>query len=159
MRKIFAPWRIDFIESKKPKGCFLCKYPKQDNDEENLILKQGKYSFIILNAYPYSNGHAMVAPFSHVGDLDQLNNEEVLEIHEFLKEVKNAIKEVMNPDGFNIGINLGSEAGAGVPDHIHWHIVPRWYGDHNFMPVLADTRVIPEALDSTYKKLKLELEL
>jgi len=155
VRKIFASWRIELIERKKEKGCFFCKYIAEDDDEKNLILKRGNLSFVIMNAYPYSNGHLMVAPNAHKGSLDQLTDEEMLEIFKLVRDSVNALKKTISPDGFNIGVNLGSEvSGAGVPDHLHFHIVPRWKGDHNFMPVIADTRVIPEALDSTYRKLK-----
>ena len=156
MKTIFASWRIELIERKKEKGCFFCKYlaENEKNDEKNYIIKRGKHAFIILNAFPYSNGHIMIAPISHKANLEDLTIDEILEIFEFKSQSIKALKDSMNPDGFNIGVNLGLIAGAGVPDHIHWHIVPRWSGDHNFMPILADTRVIPEALEKTYKKLK-----
>jgi len=155
MRSLFAGWRIELIERKKEKGCIFCKFPAENNDEKNHIIKRGKFSFIILNAYPYSNGHLMVVPYAHKSSLDELTDDEALEMFEMKKMAINAIKKAMNPDGFNIGMNLGSEvSGAGIPGHIHWHIVPRWRGDHNFMAVIADTRVIPEALASTYKKIK-----
>jgi len=157
MRKIFAPWRIELIKRKKEKFCIFCKYPSepQTNDKKNLILKRGTYSFVILNAYPYSNGHLMVVPYSHKSELSQLTDEELLEMQKLIIKSIEAIKKAMNPDGFNIGLNLGSEvSGAGIPGHLHWHIVPRWKGDHNFMPVISDTRVIPEALESTYDSLK-----
>ena len=157
MKKLFAGWRIELIERKKENGCIFCKFPVENNDEKNLILKRGKFSFIILNSYPYSNGHLMIVPYSHKSSLNSLTDDEILEIFNFKKLSINALKKKMNPDGFNIGINLGKVAGAGIPDHIHWHIVPRWYGDHNFMSVISDTRVIPEALENTYNKLKSEL--
>jgi len=156
MKSLFASWRIEYIERKKEKGCFFCKYISMSSemDSSNYILKRGKFSFILLNSYPYTNGHLMIAPNLHKGSLGDLTDEEILEIFNFIKQSLKAIKAVMNPDGFNIGMNLGEVAGAGVPDHIHWHIVPRFAGDHNFMPIIANTRIIPEALEKTYKKLK-----
>ncbi|MBD3230675.1 MAG: HIT domain-containing protein [Candidatus Lokiarchaeota archaeon] len=158
MRKLFAGWRIELIKKGKYKECFLCELPSQKEDKKNLILKRGKNSFIILNAYPYSNGHLLIAPYKHKDSLNDLEKEVTLEIFIFIKDSVNALKKTINPDGFNIGINLGSEvSGAGITGHLHWHIVPRWKGDHNFMPVISDTRVIPEGLQSTYEKLKPEI--
>lgn len=149
MQKIFAPWRIEYLDNKK-QGCLFCECQKED--ERNLILLRGKKNFIIMNRYPYSNGHLMVAPFRHVTDLEDLEDEEKREHFEMVIKSKK-ILGALNPDSFNIGMNLGKSAGAGF-EHIHTHIVPRWLGDTNFMPVIADTKVIPEALNSTYNKLK-----
>ncbi len=154
MRHIFAPWRIRYIQSPKYEGCIFCDFPSENRDEERLILLRGKWSFIIMNTYPYNPGHVMIAPYAHKADLEELTREEIYEIFENSKAIMEAIRKTMNPDGFNLGINMGKVAGAGIEDHIHLHIVPRWDGDTNFMPVLADTRVIPEALEETYSKLR-----
>ena len=156
--KIFAPWRIGYIQATKDEGCILCDLPREERDEENLILHRGKSSFIIMNRYPYNPGHLMIAPYKHVGVIEELDTDEIYEIIDLCKLAIRVIKSCMEPDGFNIGMNLGRIAGAGIDDHIHLHIVPRWSGDTNFMPVLAGTDVIPEALKETYKKLKEALE-
>lgn len=154
MKQIWAPWRISYILSEKPKGCIFCEKPKERKDEENLILIRGKHNFIILNAFPYNPGHLMIAPFRHVGLVEELTDEEALEHFKLLRESLKALRRALSPDGFNIGMNLGKTAGAGVEDHLHTHIVPRWEGDTNFMPVVADVKVLPEALSDTYRKLK-----
>lgn len=151
MNKIFAPWRERFFREKR-EGCFFCENPKKNDDGKNFILVRGEKNFIIMNKYPYSSGHLMVAPFRHVTDIEELTAEEQAEHFEMVITAKKMLK-VLNPDSFNIGMNLGKTAGAGF-EHIHTHVVPRWLGDTNFMPVIAETKVIPEALDSTYKKLK-----
>jgi len=154
MRHLFAPWRMEYIGEQKDNGCFLCNFPIENNDEKNLILFRGTNSFIIMNRFPYNPGHIMIAPYKHVDSMDKLDREEIYEMIDLCNRSVKAIKECMTPNGFNIGMNLGRTAGAGVADHIHLHIVPRWEGDINFMPVLSDTKVIPEALEKTYKKLK-----
>ncbi len=154
MEKIFAPWRIEYIKMEKMEGCIFCELPKENKDEKNLILHRGKHAFVIMNNYPYNPGHVMVAPYRHVGSWENLNDEEVLDINNLVSLMIRAIKKAMNPHGFNIGINLGRVAGAGIVDHVHVHIVPRWDGDTNFMPVLADTKVIPQAMRETYRELK-----
>ena len=158
MRYIFAPWRIEYIKMEKPEGCIFCILPEERRDEENLILYRGKHAFVIMNNYPYNPGHVMVAPYRHVANLEDLSNEEWNEIHQLVKIMIGAIRKAMNPHGFNIGINLGRVAGAGVEGHIHVHIVPRWNGDTNFMPVIGDTKVIPQALRDTYAELKKALD-
>jgi ATP adenylyltransferase len=156
MEQIWAPWRIRYIQTAKAgvEGCFLCEKPKENSDEENYILYRGEKNFIILNSYPYNPGHLMVSPYRHVASLEGLAKEELHELFEMVSRSVKVLKQVFNPGGFNIGINLGRTAGAGVADHIHTHIVPRWVGDSNFMPVVADVRVVPEALAETYEKLK-----
>lgn len=154
MERIFAPWRIEYIRSPKHEGCIFCDFPKENRDDERLILHRGKMSFIIMNNYPYNPGHLMIAPYRHVGQLEELTQEEMEEIMSLASMAVRAIKESMSPDGFNIGINIGRVAGAGIEDHIHLHIVPRWNGDTNFMPVLADVKVIPEAVEDTFRILK-----
>ena len=157
MRKIWAPWRVEYIRSEKSKGCIFCQKPAENKDTQNYILFRGKTSFVILNNYPYNPGHLMVAPFRHLASLDDLTEEELFEHFDLVRQSARAIKEVYKPEGFNIGMNLGKVAGAGVEGHVHTHVVPRWNGDTNFMPVLSDTKVLPEALASTYAQLKEEI--
>jgi ATP adenylyltransferase len=154
MEQIWAPWRIQYIQMEKPEDCILCQKPKQGGDEENYILYRGSENFVILNSYPYNPGHLMVAPYRHVAVLDELTSDELGEHFEIVCRCTRLLREVFNPQGFNLGINLGKVAGAGIDDHLHTHIVPRWQGDTNFMPVIAEARVIPEALAETYAKLK-----
>lgn len=158
MKRLFCPWRIKYITSEKEKDCIFCKKPLEDRDEENLILLRGKFNFIILNLYPYNNGHLMIVPYKHTNDITKLDMETLTEMMKFLQLSVKALKETMNPHGFNIGFNIGEVAGAGIAEHLHMHVVPRWNGDTNFMFVLGETKVIPEDLQSTYKKLKPVLE-
>ena len=152
MRYLWAPWRMDYILEKKQKGCIFCNTSKDKGDEKNLILWQSNDAFVIMNRFPYNNGHLMVVPRRHCTDLDQLSNEELQELFYLLKVSTQVLKKYLHPHGFNIGINIGKVAGAGE-DHIHFHIVPRWRGDTNFMPVLSGTKIIPEYLEETYHKL------
>ena len=154
MDQLWAPWRLEYILEAKTEGCVFCESPRRDEDEKNHILHRGKHAFVIMNAFPYSNGHLLIAPYSHTGDLADLTDDESLEIMQLCQKCCGVLKRVCAPDGFNLGVNLGTAAGAGISDHVHMHIVPRWSGDTNFMPVFADVKVIPEALDATYKKLK-----
>ena len=154
MERIWAPWRIRYIERADAKGCILCDKPKEDKDTENYILYRGKKNFVILNSYPYNPGHLMVAPYRHLDSPERLTGEELREHYEMVRQSLAVLREVFKPGGFNVGMNLGRVAGAGIADHIHTHVVPRWGGDTNFMPVLADVRVLPEALADSYQKLK-----
>ena len=156
-RPLWAPWRIDFIRSEKDKNCFLC-IDGDDNsaDFENLIIARGEHNFVILNRYPYNSGHIMISPYRHIGDIEDMNKEERYEMMDLTVKAKQVLSKVLNPDGFNVGFNLGTAAGAGVADHIHMHIVPRWNGDTNFMPVLAGIHVVPESLNDTLKLLTKE---
>ena len=157
MESIWAPWRIRYIDQAKEgkaEGCFLCDKPKEDKDTGNYILHRGQKNFVILNSYPYNPGHLMVAPYRHVDSPEKLTDEERQEHYELVTKSLGVLREVFKPGGFNVGMNLGRVAGAGVDDHIHTHIVPRWGGDTNFMPVMADVRVLPEALAESYEKLK-----
>ncbi len=155
MDNLWAPWRMAFIQPKTPPkpGCIFCTQPAEHRDKEHHILYRGPRCFMMLNLYPYNNGHLMVAPYEHIGGLEQLDAETLNELMAQAQLAIRALRQVMNPDGFNMGINQGKVAGAGFAEHIHYHIVPRWNGDTNFMPVLADTKVIPEHLDSVYEKL------
>jgi ATP adenylyltransferase len=141
-------------EQKKNKGCIFCLKPKQKGDAKNLILLRGREAFVIMNLYPYNNGHLMVAPYRHIGDLGKLSDSELLEMMNLARRCQRAMAATMRPDGFNLGFNLGRTAGAGIADHVHLHLVPRWNGDTNFMPVLAGTKVVSEGLAQTYRKLK-----
>ncbi len=156
MKRLWAPWRMRYIlENDIDKvGCIFCVKPAQNKDEENKILFRGKHVFVIMNIFPYNSGHLMIAPYSHVDSLELLKEEEITEMFTLAQEVVKILKKVMEPDGFNIGMNIGRVAGAGFDKHVHLHIVPRWNGDTNYMPVLADVKVIPEALEDTYKRLK-----
>ena len=154
MERIWAPWRMQFIRMKKPKGCFLCDNPKKGDDARNYILYRGSENFVILNSYPYNPGHLMVAPYRHVASLEDLTEEERNEHFKIVSQCVKVLREEANPEGFNIGMNLGKASGAGITGHVHTHIVPRWQGDINFMSVLADTKVVPEALAETYERLK-----
>jgi len=139
---------------KKPRGCIFCKIAREKKDKKNYVLFRGKWNYVLLNNYPYNSGHLMVVPFKHVKNLEDLTDEELYEHFKIVRESVKNLKKVFKPEGFNIGINIGRVAGAGVENHIHTHIVPRWSGDTNYMPVIADTKVIPEALKQTYNRLK-----
>lgn len=155
MKILWAPWRVTFITEKKD-VCIFCENPKRD-DNESLIFEKRTHVFAMLNKYPYNSGHIMIAPYRHVINIEDLANEEWIELFQLMKDCLKAIRKIMSPDGFNIGFNIGKSSGAGY-EHIHLHIVPRWIGDTNFMPVLFDTKVIPEHLEATYKKLVNELK-
>lgn len=154
MERIWAPWRMEFILTEKSAGCILCKKPAEHDDECNLILYRGERNFVILNKFPYNPGHLMVAPYRHIASLEDMDDEELRDHFEIVRRSTIALRSVFDPSGFNIGINIGRSAGAGIADHAHTHIVPRWQGDTNFMPVVADARVLPEGLASTYARLK-----
>lgn len=154
MERLWAPWRYGYIKADKPRGCIFCEKTKERKDEDNLIVYRGQKNFIILNSFPYNPGHLMVTPYSHVGNLEELTREELTDHMELMAKALEALKRAFSPAGFNTGMNLGRIAGAGIEDHIHSHIVPRWQGDTNFMPIFADTRVIPDSLQNVYRKLK-----
>jgi ATP adenylyltransferase len=158
MKRLWTPWRIAYLKAPKGAetgGCIFCDKIRADpsKDRENLLLLRGKRAFVTLNLYPYANGHMMVAPYEHCGELESLDGETLKEMMLLLGKGIRALRQASNPQGFNVGANLGRAAGAGVDDHVHFHIVPRWNGDTNFMPVLADTRMIPELLPQTYENL------
>lgn len=146
---------MEYIKgSERYDTCFLCDTASSDDDEENLIVARGANAFVILNRFPYNTGHLMVAPYRHVGELDELTHEEFDEIWAWTRRSVAALRAASQPHGFNIGINLGTVAGAGVPGHFHLHVVPRWGGDTNFMPVVGETKVLPELLSETYMRLR-----
>jgi len=153
MKILWAPWRMEYIVGNREEGCLFCSKLQRGDDRGNLILYRGERSFMILNRYPFTNGHLMVVPNRHVSSLEELNERETLELMASLKKSLLVLRRALKPDGFNVGMNLGREAGAGIEAHVHFHVVPRWNGDTNFMPVLFDTKVIPEFLEKTYEKL------
>ena len=146
MKRLWAPWRLEYIVGDKEEGCFLCRILAEDNDRENLVLKRGRLCAVVMNRYPYNNGHLMVCPYRHVSGLGDLSSAERLATMDLVAECIDALKQTVHPDGLNVGINLGRAAGAGLEEHIHSHIVPRWNGDTNFMPVMDDVKVIPQGL-------------
>jgi ATP adenylyltransferase len=152
MKYLWAPWRMDYILREKKKGCFFCNKLKEKKNKKNLILYQGEYGFVVMNKYPYTNGHLMVVPNRHCLNLEQLDNKELRELFDLLKASTQVLKANLHPHGFNIGMNIGKVGGAGE-DHLHLHIVPRWAGDTNFMPVIGETKIVPEYLEKTYQKL------
>jgi ATP adenylyltransferase len=155
MERLWAPWRMIYIKKiEEEEGCIFCEKPKSNRDEENLILFRGERTFVLMNLYPYNSGHLMVAPYKHTGNLGDLSEVEGSELFRLIRLSIEVLKKVLKPDGFNVGLNLGRISGAGYEDHLHFHIVPRWNGDTNFMPIIADTKVIPEALEETYRALK-----
>jgi len=154
MKILWAPWRKPYIEKEvQLDGCILCEKPRNREDRKNLILFRGQYCFILLNLYPYNNGHLMISPYRHVDSLLSLSSEELAEMWRLAQKSEGILRGVMAPEGFNLGMNLGKVAGAGIADHIHLHVVPRWGGDTNFMPVTGETKVISEDVSSTYERL------
>jgi ATP adenylyltransferase len=147
---------MDYMKTEKPAGCIFCDFPKQNNDDARYILERGDACFVIMNLYPYNPGHMMVVPYRHTNVYESLSGAELSEMTRLTAHALSVLKRVMSPDGFNVGMNLGKAAGAGIDEHLHQHIVPRWVGDCNFMPVISDTRVVPEAMAATYKTLKSE---
>jgi ATP adenylyltransferase len=153
-RQLWAPWRLEYVSSADEQdGCIFC-LAAAGNDEAAFVASRGTHAFAMLNKFPYSSGHLMVAPYRHVADFVGLSDEEALEIHRLAGQGMAALAEVFSPQGYNLGWNLGRIAGAGVTDHVHLHVVPRWAGDTNFMPVLADVKVLPEHLEETRRKLR-----
>jgi len=153
-KPIWAPWRIDYILDEKPDGCVFCSMPEENDDKRHNIVKRGATCYVVLNLFPYNNGHLMVAPFRHIAEYDDLTPEELEESARLTSESVVALKKAFKPDGFNIGVNQGVAGGAGIEEHLHIHIVPRWSGDFNFMPVIGQTKVIPVHLSTTYDALK-----
>jgi len=151
---LYSPWRLNYILSKKEKDCIFCLKPQADDDAKHLILYRSKLSFIIMNLFPYNNGHLMVVPNRHVSSLIDLNDDELADIMKLTRLCEKVMGKVYRPEGFNIGMNLGKAGGAGIEAHLHLHIVPRWAGDSNFMTVINGTRVIPESFENAYNKLK-----
>lgn len=151
MDRLWAPWRSKFVRGKKKRQCIFCL--KKGPVKEAGVVKKSKFSFAMLNIYPYNNGHVMVSPYRHVKDLRELNDKELLDIMRLVQRMQGVLEKKLKPHGFNIGINTGTVAGAGYKDHIHIHIVPRWNGDTNFMPVTGSTKVLPQSLSELHKLL------
>jgi ATP adenylyltransferase len=155
--RIWAPWRLPYVKDAakdSEQECIFCIKPADDDDEANLIVHRGKRSFVILNLYPYTNGHLMIAPFEHVASLPELDGETLTEMMTLTQRAMGVLEDAYAPHGYNVGFNQGRVAGAGLEHHIHMHVVPRWGGDTNFMPVLADTRVMPQTLEQSYAVLR-----
>lgn len=153
--RLWSPWRMQYIQEAKEEpeggGCVFCAIP---HTEAERVLAQSQLAYVVLNKFPYNPGHVLVVPLRHVGELEDVTAEENVELQALLQRAIGAIRQTAGPDGFNIGLNLGRTAGAGIPEHLHWHVVPRWSGDTNFMPVVGDTRVLPELIAETYRRLK-----
>jgi ATP adenylyltransferase len=157
MDQLWAPWRLAYVAREGPKkpddACFICRGLAEADDRSNLIVHRTRLGAVVLNRFPYNNGHLLIAPKAHKGRLDELTDAEALELQQTVTRVVAVLERLMKPEGFNVGLNLGKVAGAGLPGHLHWHVVPRWNGDTNFMPVLADVRVISQSLDALYDLL------
>ena len=154
---LWAPWRMEFIQADKPTGCIFCTFPAEQGEEadrRNLIVHRTSRSFTILNRFPYNNGHVLIVPRTHVARLEDLAAEDFGDLQDELRLAVRVIRSVYRPEGLNVGMNLGKVAGAGIADHLHWHVVPRWGGDTNFMPVLSDTKVMVEHLASSWTKIR-----
>ncbi|HEU4384464.1 MAG TPA: HIT domain-containing protein [Anaeromyxobacteraceae bacterium] len=157
MDRLWAPWRMASIDAPKPEGCIFCLFPAQSGeaaDRQNLVVHRASRSFTMLNRYPYNSGHVMVVPRAHVARLDDLAPEDFDDLQDQLRRTLTVLRGVYRPDGLNVGMNLGVVAGAGIADHLHWHVVPRWNGDTSFMPVLSDTKVMVEHLDATWERIR-----
>jgi ATP adenylyltransferase len=155
MDYLWSPWRYQYVSQQKPeKGCVFCNKMQQTTDEANLILYRGVNSYVLLNLYPYSSGHLMIAPYQHIGSLSAANDATWMEMTALTRKAEQAIQKAYRPDGINLGMNLGKSAGAGIADHIHMHVLPRWHADSNFLTTISETRVLPELLEDTYRKLK-----
>jgi len=154
VERLWTPWRAEYVGADpRPEGCFLCQKPAEGRDPENLILCRGELAFALMNLYPYNSGHLLVAPYKHTGNFAELAPKVAGEMIALSQRCVRVLINVYHPEGFNVGMNLGGVAGAGEPDHLHVHVVPRWAGDTNFMPVLSETKVLPESLDQTYARL------
>ena len=162
MDRMWAPWRLSYVAAPKDPSssepCFICRGLADDDDRNNLLVLRTPLSVVLLNRFPYNNGHLLISPRAHKARLDDLTPDELCETMETLRRLVRVLDGVMRPDGYNIGLNLGAAAGAGVPGHLHWHVVPRWHGDTNFMPVLGDTKVIVQSLDALYALLTEQLK-
>ena len=153
MDRLWAPWRLEYIQGPEAEGCIFCVDADQASDPERLIVTRGESCYVMMNRYPYSNGHLMVSPYRHLADPADLETSEIQELHQLMVHSQGVLRDICCAEGFNVGWNFGQAAGAGIAAHIHMHIVPRWVGDSNFMPILADTRVIPQHIEKTYTLL------
>lgn len=155
MEHLWAPWRMAYIDSNPAhaQGCIFCAKAAESDDEKNLIVHRSERCFVLMNLFPYNNGHLMIAPYAHVPSIQDLDPATLTDIMVTTQQAVTALDNAIHPHGYNMGLNQGAVAGAGIADHIHYHIVPRWNGDTNFMPVLADTKVMPDYLDNTWKQI------
>lgn len=153
MKQLWAPWRMEFLKGPREQGCVFCMLPADTKDRDNLILHRGKKAFVILNKYPYCNGHLMIVPLRHTAEFHSLAADEIAEMNSLAQHGVKALSEAYEPAGYNLGMNLGVAGGAGIKDHLHLHVVPRWVGDTNFLPVLGETRSMPQYLLSSYDAL------
>ena len=157
-KRLWAPWRLGYIsqtrKAKVSSKCLFCEKGKSNSDIRNLVIARGRFCFCLLNLFPYTNGHTMIVPYRHVADLGSLKKEECLELFELAHQMMKRMRRSLAPHGYNLGINLGRAAGAGIPGHLHLHVVPRWVGDTNFMPIFSSTRIISQSLDSAHKLLR-----
>lgn len=151
---MWAPWRISYVVGEKPCGCVFCRKIEANDDEADFVLYRGEHCAIVLNTFPYNSGHLMVVPFEHVAELSALSAEASVEMWELTRLAVHALKQALEWQGVNIGMNLGEAAGAGIKDHMHMHIVPRWHGDTNYMTACAETRVVPQSLEDSYRQLR-----
>lgn len=151
---MWAPWRIGYVTGERPDGCVFCKKIESDDDKANFVLHRGEHVAVVINTYPYNSGHLMVVPNRHVAELSELGDEEHEELWELTRLAARVLREALYPEGLNIGMNVGEAAGAGISDHLHMHIVPRWPGDTNYMSSVAETRVVPQSLEDSYEQLK-----
>jgi ATP adenylyltransferase len=158
MKHLWSPWRLEYLTGPKSDGCIFCDAASGDNDRENLVLFRSEKAFLIVNRYPYNNGHLMVVPYTHTPTLEALDPPTLTDMMFTLNRALAALRMAMDPDGFNIGINMGRVAGAGIESHVHIHVVPRWLGDTNFMPVIGDMRVVPQTWLQTYDQLRAALD-
>jgi len=157
MERIFAPWRMAYLKGELPEpreGCIFCWKPAEDQDERNLIIERHEHCFVIMNLYPYTNSHLMVVPYRHTADLGELEDAELLGCQQAIRRVVQVLQQFIRPQGFNIGMNIGRAGGAGIESHLHWHVVPRWLGDTNFMSVTGDTKVISESIPEGWQRLR-----
>jgi ATP adenylyltransferase len=152
-QRLWAPWRLDYIQGPKPDECIFCAKPAAGDDAAAHIVARGERCFVMLNTYPYNNGHLMISPYEHVSSIEELDDEVLLELMRLTQRSLRAVRDAYSPEGFNIGVNEGKVAGAGFDDHVHLHVVPRWAADTNFMPVIGSTRVLPQSLDDSYETL------
>jgi ATP adenylyltransferase len=151
--RLWAPWRLDYIKGPKPDECIFCTGPAAGDDADRYIVRRGEHVFAMLNAFPYNNGHLMVSPYRHVPSIEELDEPALLELMTMTQAALAALRTAYAPEGFNLGVNQGKVAGAGVEHHVHLHIVPRWGADTNFMPVIGDTRVLPQSLEDSYRDI------
>jgi ATP adenylyltransferase len=155
MDYLFTPWRYAFVtQAHKAPGCLFCELPRAGDDEKALIVHRAQHCYVILNAYPYTSGHVMVVPFQHTGQLQELSEPAAQEMMALTRRLEGVLRELYHPEGFNLGMNLGKAAGAGIAEHVHMHVLPRWVADANFITVIGETRVLPEDLRTTYKRIR-----